>query len=464
MPASFEIISPIDGTVYATLPFTDADAAAAACARAREAQRAWHRRPLADRIAVCMAFLDKIKAETGELSAELASQMGRPASQGKGEVGGVVERTTHMAKIAEQSLADVVTRDDGDFDCWISREPLGVVLVIAPWNYPYLTAINAIMPSLIAGNAVILKHAAQTALCGDRLARLFNEAGLPDDLLISMHMTHDTVAKLVDSPLIDHVVLTGSVGAGRAVQRAAAGRFIGVATELGGKDPAYVRADADLAFTVPNVVDGAFFNSGQSCCAIERVYVHESIFADFVEAFVAETKNYRLGNPLDETSNLGPMVSATAAASVRVQIEDAIDAGARSLIAGNHFAADTGNGAYLAPTVLVDVDHSMAIMTEETFGPAIGIMAVKDDAEAIRLMNDSNYGLTASIWTKDVDAVRAIDAEIETGTVFMNRADYLDPALPWVGVKDTGRGCSLSALCYLALTRPKSHHYRLVKS
>jgi acyl-CoA reductase-like NAD-dependent aldehyde dehydrogenase len=253
------------------------------------------------------------------------------------------------------------------------------------------------------------------------------------------------------------VAFTGSVSGGHAVQRAAAKRFIGTGLELGGKDPGYVRADADLAFAVENLADGAFFNSGQSCCGIERIYVQRSVFDDFVERFTALARQYRLGNPLEKDTNLGPLVRTHAADSVRAQVRQAVRKGAKALLK----LKDRPGTPYLPPEVLVSVDHGMALMTEETFGPVVGIQPVKGDEEAIALMNDSRYGLTASIWTKDADAAVRVGDRVETGTWFMNRCDYLDPALAWTGVKDSGRGCTLSRLGLEAFTRPKSFHLRL---
>ncbi len=461
MSKSIQIVSPVDGQPHSEHPLLNEQQLFEAGHRAQRAQAEWAGVPLAERQAIVRRFMDLFAAQSDDVAEELARLMGRPVSVGAGEVRGVLERTTYMIDVAPEALADQVFDDLDGFDRWASREPLGVVFVIAPWNYPYLTSINAIAPALLAGNAVLLKHASQTTPCAQRLADTFSAAGLPDDLLIPLVMSHDGAAALIGEPLVDQVVLTGSVEAGRTIQRAAAGRFIGVATELGGKDPAYVRADADLANTVASIVDGSFFNSGQSCCAIERIYVDAAIFDEVVELFVAETNRLILGNPLDPATTLGPMVTARAADDVRRQVADAVAAGATALIDPADFPADAPGTAYLAPQVLIDVDHTMALMTEETFGPAIGIMPVADDADAIRLMNDSQYGLSASVWSRDPEAVRRIDHELQTGTVFMNRCDYLDPMLPWVGVKDTGRGCSLSKWGFHALTRPKSHHYRL---
>jgi len=308
---------------------------------------------------------------------------------------------------------------------------------------------------------VILKMAAQTPLVAERYAKAFKAAGLPDGVFQFLNLDHDQVARAIRDPRVGFVAFTGSVGGGHAVQKAAAARFVPTGLELGGKDPAYVRADAPLASTVENLVDGAFFNSGQSCCGVERIYVERKVFKPFVEAFVDLTRQYRLGNPLDPQTTLGPMVRTSAASLVRRQTKEAIRKGAKALIDRKTFQADRENTPYLAPQVLIDVDHDMALMTEETFGPVIGIMPVKSDEEAIALMNDSRYGLTASIWTADADAALRIGERVETGTWYMNRCDYLDPALAWTGVKDSGRGCTLSRLGLETFTRPKSFHLRL---
>jgi acyl-CoA reductase-like NAD-dependent aldehyde dehydrogenase len=386
--------------------------------------------------------------------------MGRPVAYGAGEVRGFEERARYMISIAPETLADIDVGPKEGFDRWVRREPLGVVLAIAAWNYPYLISVNSVVPALMAGNSVILKHSGQTPLCAERFQLAFEKAGAPDGLFQILHMSHEMTEKTIGDPRVDYVAFTGSVAGGHAVVKAAAGRFIGVGLELGGKDPAYVRADANLDFAIENLVDGAYFNSGQSCCGKERLYVHESVYDKFVDGFVDLTKKYKLGSPLDASTTLGPMVRSSAAAFVRGQIESAVRGGARALVDEKLFPASKPGTPYLAPQVLVDVNHQMDVMREETFGPVIGIMKVRSDDEAVALMNDSPYGLTASVWTEDEDAAIAIGDRIETGTWFMNRCDYLDPALAWTGVKDTGRGCTLSRVGYEYLTRPKSYHLR----
>lgn len=458
--ATIQLISPVDGSVYAERSAASDDAIAAALDSAEHAQRAWKQVPVAERAAYCSAAVDAMLAMQAEIVPELAWQMGRPIRYGAGELRGFAERARHMIAIAASELEDVVPAPIAGFKRYIRREPVGSVLVIAPWNYPYLTAVNAVIPALMAGNAVILKHAAQTMLVGERFAAAFKVAGLPAGLFQNLVLTHMQAAHVIESRRVQQVNFTGSVAGGRAVAQAAAGGFLGVGLELGGKDPAYVRADADLAHAVENLVDGSFFNSGQSCCGIERIYVHRQLYPEFIARFQALTYDYVLGNPLDAATTLGPLVKPAAAEFVRGEIRAAVAQGARTLIDPKRFAADAPGSAYMAPQVVIDVDHRMSLMREENFGPVVGIMAVADDAEAIALMNDSAYGLTASIWTTDSDAAEAIGRQVDTGTVFANRCDYLDPALAWTGVKDTGRGATLSSVGYEHLTRPKSFHIR----
>ena len=452
-------ISPIDGSVYAereTLTRTQADAAVA---RAKSAQTAWALRPLADRIALVQAGVAAVGAMNDDIVPELAHQMGRPVRYG-GEFGGFKERATYMAKIAEDALAPIVVEDSSAFRRVIKRVPHGLVLVVAPWNYPYMTAINTVAPALIAGNAVMLKHASQTPLVGERMAAAFHSAGVPTDVFQNVFLDHATTSDLIADRAFGFVNFTGSVGGGKAMEVAAAGTFTGIGLELGGKDPGYVMDDANLDAAVDTLIDGAMFNSGQCCCGIERIYVHESLFDRFVEKAVAIVNGYKLGNPLDPETTLGPMAQVRFADEVRAQTAEAIAMGAKAHIDPSLFPND--GGAYLMPQILTNVTHDMRAMRDESFGPVVGIMSVKDDAEAVRLMNDSNFGLTASVWTQDTARAEAIADQIDTGTVFMNRADYLDPGLCWTGCKDTGRGGGLSVIGFHNLTRPKSYHMKKV--
>ncbi len=461
----YQTISPVDGSVYAERSISAEQDIEQALQRAVEAQLNWAASSISERAMVCRKAVQYMVDRADELGAELSWQMGRPIRYTPFEIKkGFQERAHYMIDIAESALADIPAEEIPGFRRYIRRVPLGLVLVLAPWNYPYLTSVNSIIPALMAGNSVLLKHAQQTPLCAERYAEAFRSAGAPEGLFQYLHLSHEQAARVIADARVAQVAFTGSVDGGHAVQKAALGRFIAPGLELGGKDPAYVRADAPLEYAIENLVDGAFFNSGQSCCGIERIYVHESRFKSFVEGFVELTRQYQLGNPLLPETTLGPMVRTSAADFVQKQIHEAVQQGAKTLIDPASFPAHRDGTPYLAPQVLIQVNHSMSLMTEETFGPAVGIMAVKDDAEAIRLMNDSRYGLTASVWTEDMEAAIRIGDQIETGTWFMNRCDYLDPALAWTGVKDSGRGCTLSRLGYEALTRPKSYHLKSVHS
>ncbi len=458
MAQTLKCISPVDGSVFAEREVLSREAAFELAAKARAAQAGWAARPLQERIDLVMAGVAAVGAMNDEIVPELAHMMGRPVRYG-GEFGGFNERASYMAEIAATSLADIAVGEDETFRRYIKRIPHGVVFVVAPWNYPYMTAINTVAPALIAGNTVILKHATQTLLVGERMAQAFYSAGVPEDVFQNVFLSHDVTNDLIAGNAFDFVNFTGSVGGGRAMERAAAGTFTGVGTELGGKDPGYVMEDADLDAAVDTLIDGAMFNSGQCCCGIERIYVHDSLYDDFVAKAVEAVKGYKLGNPLDTGTTIGPMANVRFADEVRAQIAEAVAAGAVAHI--DTFPEDDG-GAYLTPQILTGVTHDMRVMRDESFGPVVGIMKVSSDEEAIALMNDSEFGLTASLWTRDVDRAARVGDQIETGTVFMNRADYLDPGLCWTGCKNTGRGGGLSVIGYHNLTRPKSYHLKKV--
>ncbi len=459
---TLQTISPIDGSIYVDRKLASGEQIEATLARAITAQQSWKRVPVTERAVVCKRMLNWLLEHADKIGEELTWQIGRPIAYSPNEIRrGFQERVNYMAGIAERELSDLELEPKENFRRFIRREPVGVVLVLAPWNYPWLASVNAVVPAILAGNGVILKIAPQTPLVAERYAEAFKAAGLPEGVFQFLHIDHYQVAEVIKDSRVGFVAFTGSVAGGHAVQQAAGERFIATGLELGGKDPAYVRPDAPMLATVENLVDGAMFNSGQSCCAVERIYVHRDVYDQFVEGFVELTRQYKLGNPLDPATTLGPMVRADAAEKARAHIADALRKGARALIDSALFPAAKEGTPYLAPQVLVNVDHSMLAMTEETFAPVVGIMPVKDDEEAIRLMNDSRYGLTASIWTTDVDAALRIGDRIEAGTWYMNRCDYLDPALAWTGVKDSGRGCTLSKLGFEAFTRPKSFHLRL---
>ncbi len=459
MTKILQCVTPIDGTIYAERPVLSSSEAQDVVNRAAKAQKAWAARPLSERIALVRAGVARIGEMNEEIVPELSWMMGRPVRYG-GEFRGFEERASYMADIAEEALKPIVVEDSDSFERRILREPHGVVLVIAPWNYPYMTAINTVAPALIAGNAVVLKHSTQTVLVGERMAKAFSEVGVPEDVFRNVFLDHETTEALIAAKSFGFVNFTGSVGGGRAIERAAAGTFTNLGLELGGKDPGYVMDDADVEAAAETLIDGAMFNSGQCCCGIERIYVAASLFDAFVEKAVAIVSGYTLGNPLDETTTLGPMATLRFAEEVRAQTAEAVEAGARALIDPQLFPQD--GGTYLMPQILVDVNHDMRVMREESFGPVVGIMKVADDDEAVSLMNDSEFGLTASLWTRDPERAARIGARIETGTVFMNRADYLDPGLCWTGCKNTGKGGALSVIGYQNLTRPKSYHLKKV--
>jgi acyl-CoA reductase-like NAD-dependent aldehyde dehydrogenase len=457
---TIKLISPIDGSIHAERPVASEAEIGAVVERARAAQAEWARVSIEERGRHLLAFLEALLAMNDEIVPELAWQMGRPVRYG-GEKGGVEERTRYMVELAERALAPYVPEDRPGFRRYMKREPLGIVMTIAPWNYPYLTTVNSVVPALMAGNAVILKHAAQTLLVGERFQAAFDKAGLPKGLFQNIVLNHGQTERLLGSGKINHCNFTGSVAGGRAIEKAAAGTFMTLGLELGGKDPAYVMPDVKLDHAIANLVDGAFYNTGQCCCGIERVYVHADVYDDFVEGFIAETKNYVVGSPLDEATTMGPMAQARFADFIREQKAEALRKGATAHV-GMSVANDREGSPYLAPEVLTNVNHQMSVMREESFGPIVGIMKVRDDEEAIQLMNDSPYGLTASIWTTDTERAAQIGDRVETGTVFMNRCDYVDPGLVWTGVKDTGKGGAMGIVGYENLTRPKGFHLREV--
>ncbi len=449
-------ISPIDGTVFAEREALSREAARQAADRARAAQADWAARPLHERIELVRAGIAAVGAMNDEIVPELAQMMGRPVRYG-GEFGGFEERGSHMASIAEEALADIAVGEDATVKRYIKRLPHGVVLVVAPWNYPYMTAINTLAPALIAGNCVLLKHATQTLLVGERMARAFHSVGVPEAVFQNVFLDHDTTSALIADRAFDFVNFTGSVGGGRAMEQAAAGTFTGLGLELGGKDPGYVMEDADLDAAVATLIDGAMFNSGQCCCGIERIYVHETLYEAFVDKAVAIVEGYKLGNPLAAETDIGPMANIRFAREVRAQIDEALAAGARARVTPK---PEDDGGAYLSPQILTEVTHDMRVMRDESFGPVVGIMKVSGDEEAIKLMNDSRFGLTASLWTADIERAQRVGDRVETGTVFMNRADYLDPGLCWTGCKESGRGGGLSVIGYHNLTRPKSYYLK----
>ncbi|HUJ24791.1 MAG TPA: aldehyde dehydrogenase family protein [Myxococcales bacterium] len=459
--SSHRIDNPYTGEIVAERRFLESDEIERLVSRAHRAQKASAKTSIADRISLCERFCQRFEQDGERIAREVTQQMGKPLQQARGEVKTTLFRARTMMSIAAESLRDEPLPPVPGFTRFIRHEPVGVVLDISAWNYPLLISVNVIVPAVLAGNAVIVKHANRTALCGDAFARTFAEAGAPEGLVVAIDATHDTCAKIIARPEIGFVSFTGSVRGGHEVYKEGAKRFIDVGLELGGKDPAYVAPDAPLEYAIANVVDGAFYNAGQSCCGIERVYVHESLYDKFVDGALAEVRKYRLGDPLDGATTMGPMAQPEAPAKLQAQIDEARSKGARVLCGGAPAHDAAGRGRFFDPALVVDANHTMqGLMIDESFGPIVGVQKVADDDEAVRLMNDSPYGLTASIWTRDQERAFRVGAQIETGTFFMNRCDYLDPLLPWTGVKDTGKGMSLSKYGFLGVTRRKSFHLR----
>ena len=457
-----EIISPIDGQPAFHVPYLDREGARMAIARAESAQRDWAKTSVQERVALCRRFLTAYESQLDANARDITMMMGKPLGQARGEFAGTLcERTNYLCDIAADALADEILPEKDGLIRSIRRVPVGVVLDIAAWNYPLAVAVNVVVPAVLAGNSVLIKHAPQTALVADQFEKAFRLAGAPEGLVQSFMVTHRLVGDLLNTRRFGFVSFTGSVGGGHAVARNVADEnFVGTTFELGGKDPALVLEDCDFEFTVENLVDGAFYNAGQSCCAIERIYVMRPLFDEFVEAYAAKTKEYLVGNPLEEGMTIGPVVNEAAARRIRNQVKAALDAGGRGDLAAGTFHVPDLSPCYLAPEVLIDVPESADLMREETFGPAIAISAVDSVDEGILRMNDSPYGLTASVWTTDHERAVTLADRIEAGTVFSNRCDYLDPAMPWTGIKDSGCGYSLGKIGLQQLTRVKNLHFR----
>ena len=455
-------ITPIDNTVYVERNYASSQEIENTLNISKKTFLDWQNTPIVERKKILTKFVDSFLENNKEIEEELCRQMGRPIGQCGGEMNGFEERARYMIEKSEEALANVISKKNDEFDNFITKDPLGTIFIIAPWNYPYNTSVNSVVPSLLAGNTVILKHSSQTPLCAEQLYKAAKLSGLPEGVFQFLHLDHQSTSKIIADERIDHVLFTGSVSGGRQVKKAIGERFINAGLELGGKDPAYVRKDCNLQHAIENLADGSFYNSGQSCCGIERIYVDSEVYNDFVEGIKSITEKYILDDPLNSKTNLGPVVKLSAAQSIRLQVKEAISKGANDIIEKTNFKIEEDSNCYVSPSVLINVDHSMKFMMEETFGPTVGIMKVNNEDQAAQLMNDSPYGLTACIWTSDMEFAKKFGKRINTGTFFMNRCDYLDPGLAWTGVKNTGIGVTLSVLGFNHVTRAKSYHYRTI--
>ncbi len=455
-------ITPINNTTYVERDYANAQEIEKALENSKKVFLSWKQTPLNERKEILTKFVDSFLSNNKEIEEELCRQMGRPISQCGGEMRGFEERARYMIEKSEEALERVISKKNNEFDNFITKDPLGTIFIIAPWNYPYNTSVNSIVPSLLSGNTIILKHSSQTPLCAEQLFKAAKLSGLPEGVFQFLHLDHQSTSNIISDKRIDHVLFTGSVSGGRQVKKAIGERFINAGLELGGKDPAYVRKDCNLHHAIENLADGSFYNSGQSCCGIERIYVDSEIYSDFVDGIKSFTEKYILDDPLKPETNLGPVVKLSAAKSIRSQVKEALLNGAKDVVAKNNFQISEDSNCYVSPSVLINVDHSMNFMMEETFGPTVGIMKVDNEDQAEKYMNDSPYGLTASIWTSDKEFAEKFGQRINTGTFFMNRCDYLDPGLAWTGVKNTGTGVTLSVLGFDHVTRAKSYHYRTI--
>ena len=427
---------------------------------ARDAQPAWAAKSLGHRLKVIRAFRAQVAARKDELARILVSETGKPLQQAMSELNGLLPRIEFFLDHARKTLRPRKVHDQDGMTEVISHEPLGVIANISAWNYPYFVGANVFVPALLTGNAVLYKPSEFATRTGLEIAEMLYEAGVPQTVFTTVIGTGTVGAALLKQP-VDGVFFTGSAATGKAIAKAVAGRMIKLQLELGGKDPVYVCDDVDPATAAVGLADGAMYNAGQSCCAVERIYVHENIYQPFVDAFIKEVKGFKIGDPLAEGTYIGPLTRAPQIKVLEGQIADAKKKGARVAVGGKRIKTrglDKGN--YFQPTVLLDVDHSMAVMREESFGPIIGIQSVQDDAEAMVLMNDTSYGLTAGVFTKDRRRAERMLGQARAGTVYWNCCDRVSPRLPWSGVGDSGIGLTLSTYGIETFTRPKAWHLR----
>ena len=452
--AVIEARSPYDDSLVGTLTVDGSSQVDEKLERSRAAFERWRHLSVPERCRVVAQGLDRFMARSDETAREISLQMGKPLSQARGEVDTMLDRARWALGAAEEALASETVPEENGLHRRIENVPLGIVFDIAAWNYPLLVAVNVIVPALLAGNTVVLKHSHRTPLTGEAFAHAFGSLEIPD-LLVHMAVRSSGANLIIDDPRVAHVAFTGSVPTGRAVYLRAAERLLDVGLELGGKDPAYVAADADLETAVAGVVDGACYNAGQSCCGVERVYVHRQVYAEFVDRAREVVGSYVMGDPLDEATTLGPMAMADSLDTLEGQVADARERGGEVLLGGRR-----ASGRFFPASLVVDVPNESLLMQEESFGPIVPVQVVEDDAQALARMQDSRFGLTASVWTRDRDRAEAMASELDAGTVFQNRCDFVDPALAWTGVGESGVGSTLSRHGFLGLTRRRSLHFR----
>jgi acyl-CoA reductase-like NAD-dependent aldehyde dehydrogenase len=455
---NLKVINPFNQRILCELPLDQGKTLEKKISGARRAYEHWCRFLLEERSKRVGQGLKYFREHAGEIARDITLQMGKPFIQARGEVKTFFHRAEYMLSIAKKALAPEILPAKPGLHLRIEHAPLGIVYNIAPWNYPLLTAVNVIVPALLAGNTVLLKHSPLTPLVGQHFENAFGEVD-PPNLVTNIIVTNAQASRLIHDPRINYIAFTGSVTTGTKVYRQAAKRLLDVGLELGGKDAAYVAEDADLDFTVENIVDGACYNAGQSCCAVERVYVHRALYRDFLDRARSLLEQYRLGDPLDEKTTMGPLARREALPFLEGQVKEAVRRGTRVLLGGKRLEGTRGN--FFSPTLLADVPNGAKVMQEESFGPLVPVMPVADDEEALVRMNDSHYGLTASIWTSDRERAERFARDLEVGTVFQNRCDYLDPALPWTGARDSGVGSTLSWYGFYHLTRRKAIHLRV---
>ncbi|MBD2462842.1 aldehyde dehydrogenase family protein [Oscillatoria sp. FACHB-1407] len=452
------VINPATGDVLQEIPTDDSEAIAHKVTQAKVAQPDWAARPMAERIEIIRQFNGLLADHAESLAQQLTAEMGKPIKQARAEVGTTSSRIGYFLDQVEAVLATETLLHDSQLGLkeQISHEPLGVIANISAWNYPFFVGSNVFIPALLAGNAVLYKPSEFAALTGRAIAQLMTEAGVPEGIFQAVIGTGQVGAELLTHPL-NGVFFTGSYATGCKIAIAAAPHLMKVQLELGGKDPIYVAEDVDVATVAPAVADGAFYNTGQSCCAVERIYVHDQIYEAFVDTFMATVRDFQMGDPTDENTYIGPLARAAQVDFLKYQVEDAIAKGAKLLCGGDRLERP---GSFFAPTVLIDVDHSMSVMRDESFGPIIGIQAVKDDAEALRLMQDTPYGLTAGVYTPNETRATAMLRQINSGTVYWNCCDRVSPRLPWSGRGHSGIGLTLSTYGIQTFTQPKAWHLR----